>query len=120
VPAGTQLLFAETGADDLFVEEEQMMPFLPIVRVKSVEEGIALAKKAEQGYKHSAMIHSHDVGHMTAMAGRWRPRCSSRTAPVWPGWAAAARATQLLDRHHHRRGHLQPAHLHPRATVRDG
>ena len=45
-----------------------MMPFVPIVRVKSVEEGIALAKKAEHGYKHSAMIHSHDVSHMTAMA----------------------------------------------------
>ena len=44
------------------------MPFLPIVRVKSVEEGIVLSKKAEQGYKHSAMIHSHDVAHMTAMA----------------------------------------------------
>jgi len=68
IPAGTQLLFAETGADDLFVEEEQMMPFLPIVRVKTVEQGIALARKAEQGYKHSAMIHSHDVANMTAMA----------------------------------------------------
>lgn len=68
VPAGTQLLFAETTADDLFVEEEQMMPFLPIVRVKSVEEGIALSKQAEHNYKHSAMIHSHDVAHMTAMA----------------------------------------------------
>ena len=66
--AGTQLLFGETPADHLFVEEEQMMPFVPIVRVKSVEEGIALAKKAEHGYKHSAMIHSHDVSHMTAMA----------------------------------------------------
>jgi aldehyde dehydrogenase len=68
VSAGTQLLFAETAADDLFVEEEQMMPFLPIVRVKSVEEGITLSKKAEHGYKHSAMIHSHDVANMTAMA----------------------------------------------------
>lgn len=68
IPKGTQLLFAETPADHLFVEEEQMMPFLPIVRVKSVEEGIAAAKKAEHGYKHSAMIHSHDVAHMTAMA----------------------------------------------------
>jgi aldehyde dehydrogenase len=68
LPAGTQLLFAETPADHLFVEEEQMMPFLPIVRVKSVEEGIALSKKAEHGYKHSAMIHSHDVANMTAMA----------------------------------------------------
>ncbi len=44
-----------------------MMPFLPIVRVQSVEEGIAAAKKAEHGYKHSAIIHSHDVAHMTAM-----------------------------------------------------
>lgn len=67
IPSGTQLLFAETAADDLFVLEEQMMPFLPVVRVKSVEEGIALAKKAERGYKHSSMIHSHDVAHMTAM-----------------------------------------------------
>jgi len=66
-PAGTQLLFAETHADHLFVEEEQMMPFLPVVRVKTVEEGIAAAKKAEHGYKHSAIIHSHDVANMTAM-----------------------------------------------------
>jgi aldehyde dehydrogenase len=68
LPSGTQLLIAETPADHLFVEEEQMMPFLPIVRVKTVEEGIAHARKAEHGYKHSAMIHSHDVAHMTAMA----------------------------------------------------
>jgi aldehyde dehydrogenase len=68
VPAGTQLLFSETSADSLFVDEEQMMPFLPIVRVKSVEEGIDAARKAEHGYKHSAIIHSHDVSHMTAMA----------------------------------------------------
>jgi aldehyde dehydrogenase len=67
IPSGTQLLFAETAADHLFIEEEQMMPFLPIVRVKSVEEGIVEAKKAEHGYKHSAIIHSHDVAHMTAM-----------------------------------------------------
>lgn len=68
IPAGTQLLFAETSADHLFVDEEQMMPFLPIVRVKTVEEGIAYAKRSERGYKHSAMIHSHDVANMTAMA----------------------------------------------------
>ena len=68
VPASTPLLFGEAPADHLFVREEQMMPFLPVVRVKSVEEGIAAAKVAEHGYKHSAMIHSHDVAHMTAMA----------------------------------------------------
>ncbi len=67
VPAGTQLLFAETDAADPFVAEEQMMPFLPIVRVKSLEEGIARSLEAEHGYKHTAIIHSHDVEAMTAM-----------------------------------------------------
>jgi aldehyde dehydrogenase len=64
----TQLLFAETQADHPFVVEEQMMPFLPVVRVRSVEEGIAAALAAEHNYKHTSMIHSHDVEHMTAMA----------------------------------------------------
>jgi aldehyde dehydrogenase len=67
LPSGTQLLFAETDARHPFVIEEQMMPFLPIVRVKSVEEGIAAAKAAEHEYKHTAIIHSHNVEHMTAM-----------------------------------------------------
>jgi len=68
VPAGTQLLFAETDPNHAFVQEEQMMPMLPIVRVKTVEEGIALSKQAEHEYRHTAIIHSHDVEHMTAMA----------------------------------------------------
>lgn len=67
-PASTELLFAETDADHAFVIEEQMMPLLPIVRVKSVEDGIAAAVKAEHGYKHSAIIHSLNIERMTAMA----------------------------------------------------
>src|SRR5437867_1795409 len=67
LPAGAQLLFAETDAKHPFVVEEQMMPFLPIVRVKSVEEGIAHSLAAEHGYKHTSIIHSHDVENMTAM-----------------------------------------------------
>ena len=68
VPEKTQLLFAETASDHPFVIEEQMMPLIPVVRVKSVEEGIAAAKLAEHDYRHTAIIHSHDVEHMTAMA----------------------------------------------------
>jgi len=68
VPANTQLLFAETDANHAFVQEEQMMPMLPIVRVRSVEEGIALSLQSEHNYKHTAVIHSHDVENITAMA----------------------------------------------------
>jgi aldehyde dehydrogenase len=68
VSARTPLLFAETDAKHAFVVEEQMMPMLPVVRVKSVEEGVAAARHAEHGYKHSAIIHSLNVDHMTLMA----------------------------------------------------
>jgi aldehyde dehydrogenase len=67
VPSNTQLLFAETDGKHPFVTEEQMMPFLPIVRVKTVEEGIARSVEAEHGYKHTSIIHSHNVENMTAM-----------------------------------------------------
>ncbi|MCD6339515.1 MAG: aldehyde dehydrogenase EutE [Verrucomicrobia bacterium] len=67
VPNGTELLFAETEANHPFVFEEQMMPFIPIVRVRDVEEGIREALKAERGYRHTSIIHSNNVEHMTAM-----------------------------------------------------
>lgn len=68
VPANTQLLFAETDANHPFVKEEQMMPFIPVVRVRDIEEGITASKLAEHNYKHTAIIHSHDVENITAMA----------------------------------------------------
>lgn len=68
VPDKSELLFGETDRDHLFVREEQMMPFIPIVRVSSVEEGIQAAVAAEHNYKHTSIIHSHNVEHMTAMA----------------------------------------------------
>ena len=68
VPDKTELLFAETSNDHPFVKEEQMMPFVPVVRVRSVEEGIDWSVAAEHNYKHTSIIHSHDVEHMTAMA----------------------------------------------------
>ncbi len=36
--------------------------------VSSVEEGIEASKIAERNYKHTSIIHSHDVENMTAMA----------------------------------------------------
>lgn len=68
VPANTPLLFAETDADHAFVQEEQMMPVLPIVSVPDFVTGVREAKRAEHNYRHSAIIHSKDVDHMTYMA----------------------------------------------------
>ena len=67
IASGTELLFAETDADHPFVFEEQMMPMVPVIRVRDVQEGIERSIVAEHGYKHSAMIHSLNVEHMTQM-----------------------------------------------------
>ena len=68
VPPATQLLFGETSADHIFVDEEQMMPFIPVVRVANVDAGIAAAIHAEHGYKHTAVMHSQNIRNLTKMA----------------------------------------------------
>jgi aldehyde dehydrogenase len=68
VPADTQLLFGETDENHAFVVEEQMMPFIPVVRVRDVDAAIAASMKAEHGYRHTAIIHTQNVETATRMA----------------------------------------------------
>lgn len=67
IDPNTEMLIAETGADDLFVIEEQMMPLLPIVKANTFDQAVGMAKTSEHGYKHSAMIHTMNVSRMTQM-----------------------------------------------------
>ena len=68
VAENTELLFGETDQYHPFVTVEQMMPFVPFVRVRDIDEGIELAKFYEHGFRHTAIIHSNNVGNMTKMA----------------------------------------------------
>ncbi len=63
-----RLVVAEVTRDHSLVWTEQMMPVMPVVRVKSVDEGIDLAVEAEHGFRHTASIFSNDVGRITRMA----------------------------------------------------
>jgi aldehyde dehydrogenase len=62
------LLFGETDESNPFVPVEQMMPFVPFVRVRTADEGIAAAKKYEHNFRHTAVIHSNNVDTITRMA----------------------------------------------------
>jgi aldehyde dehydrogenase len=63
----TELLFGETDELNPFVSVEQMMPFLPFVRVADIDEAVAKAKHYEHGFRHTSMIHSNNVRNMTKM-----------------------------------------------------
>lgn len=67
VPAKTELLFGETDEHNPFVPVEQMMPFVPFVRCRDVDECIAKAKHYEHGFRHTSIIHSNNVRNMTRM-----------------------------------------------------
>jgi aldehyde dehydrogenase len=67
VPEDTPMLIGETSFDNPWVQHEQMMCFLPIVRCRNADEAMEMAHRAEHGYGHTAMIHSLNVATMTKM-----------------------------------------------------
>jgi aldehyde dehydrogenase len=67
VASEVELLYGETSVDNPFVPVEQMMPFVPFIRCKDADEAIHRAHASEHGFRHTAIIHSHDVRNMTKM-----------------------------------------------------
>lgn len=63
-----RLVLVEVEPDDPLVLTEQMMPILPLVRVQDADEGIDLAKQAEHGFRHTAVMHSKNLDHLSRMA----------------------------------------------------
>lgn len=69
VPAGdVRLLVLETDFDNPFVQVEQLMPVLPVVRCRDVDQAIQLAVKTEGGRRHTASIFSRNIDNMTRFA----------------------------------------------------
>ncbi len=62
-----ELLFGETDENNPFVPEEQMMPFVPLVRARDFDHALELAVKHEHGFGHTAIIHSNNLANITRM-----------------------------------------------------
>jgi acyl-CoA reductase-like NAD-dependent aldehyde dehydrogenase len=68
VDPSIRLVVAEVPVEHSLVWTEQMMPVMPVVRVKDVDTAIDLAVRSEHGFRHTASIHSANVSTITAMA----------------------------------------------------
>ncbi len=80
-----RLVIAEVDRNHPFVITEMLMPVLAIVRVANVDEAIEEAYRAEQGNKHSAMIHSMHVHNMSKAARRMNTTIFVKNAPSYSG-----------------------------------
>ena len=63
-----RLVVADVPNEHSLVWTEQMMPVFPVTRVPNVDIAIALAVRVEHGFRHTAGIHSANVGTITRMA----------------------------------------------------
>lgn len=88
INSDARLIIAETDFAHPFVQVEMMMPILPVVRVKNIEEAITLAVKAEHGNRHSAHIHSKNVDRLTAFAKAVETTIFVKNAPSYAGIGA--------------------------------
>jgi propionaldehyde dehydrogenase len=67
------------------VQLEQLMPVIPVVRVRDFEQGLKLAVEVEHGNRHTAIIHSHHMGRVTRYGRAIRPTLLVCNAPSYAG-----------------------------------
>lgn len=80
-----RLILVEVERDDPLVLSEQMMPILPLVRVRDADEAIDLAKLAEHGFRHTAVMHSKNLDHLSRMAREMDCSIFVKNGPSYDG-----------------------------------
>jgi len=63
-----RLIVVEVPREHSLVWTEQLMPVMPVVRVRDSDEAIDLAVKAEHGFGHTAAIYSRNLATITRMS----------------------------------------------------
>jgi aldehyde dehydrogenase len=63
-----RLLVCHVDEQHPFVQHELLMPVIGMVRVRDAAEAIATAVRVEHGFCHTAVMHSTNIDHMSAMA----------------------------------------------------
>ncbi len=81
----TKAIIIEVKKDHPFVQEELMMPILPIVRVKDIDEAIKVAVEVEHGFRHTAIMHSKNIDNLTRMAKEIQTTIFVKNGPSYAG-----------------------------------
>ena len=68
VPDDLRLGVIDVPVDHPLMWTEQMMPIMPVARVKTADEAIDLAVACEGGRRHTAVMHSKNIDNLSRMA----------------------------------------------------
>ena len=83
---GARLIIADVDETHPFVRTEMLMPVLGIVKVQSdIENAVRMAILAENGCRHTAIMHSQDVGNLSLAARALNTTIFVKNAPSFSG-----------------------------------
>ncbi len=85
VPASTRLLLCEVGREHPLLWTEQLMPVMPLVRVKDCDTAIDLAVECEHGFRHTAIMHSLNIAKLSKMAKAMNCSIFIKNGPSYAG-----------------------------------
>lgn len=85
VPETVRAIIIEVDRTHPFVLHELMMPVLGVVRVGTFEEAVDLAVEVEAGLRHSAIIHSSNIYHMSEFGKAINTTIFVKNAPSYAG-----------------------------------
>ncbi|NJD02058.1 MAG: aldehyde dehydrogenase EutE [Ruminiclostridium sp.] len=85
VPDDIRLAIVEVDEAHPLVNLEQLMPVLPIVRAKDVNQAVKMAVKAEQRNGHTAMMHSRNIENLSKMAKEINTSIFVKNGPSYAG-----------------------------------
>ncbi|HDL6860851.1 TPA: aldehyde dehydrogenase EutE [Yersinia enterocolitica] len=80
-----RLLLVEVAGDDPLVTTEQLMPLLPVVRVKDFDAALTLALHVEGSLHHTATMHSQNVSRLNLAARLLQTSIFVKNGPSYAG-----------------------------------
>jgi acyl-CoA reductase-like NAD-dependent aldehyde dehydrogenase len=81
----TRLLLCDVDNDHPLVWTEQLMPVMPLTRVKDCDTAIDLAVKCEHGFRHTAIMHSLNIAKLSKMAKTMNCSIFIKNGPSYAG-----------------------------------
>jgi len=85
IPEGTKILLCEVDKNHPLLWTEQLMPVLPLVRVKDADTAIRLGFEMEHGYRHTAVMHSRNIDKLSEMARLMNCSLFVKNGPSYAG-----------------------------------
>ncbi|MBM4394813.1 MAG: aldehyde dehydrogenase EutE [Deltaproteobacteria bacterium] len=87
VPDECRIAFMEVEESHPMVQVEQLLPVLPFVRVRNVDDAIQAGLRIEHGYRHTAVMHSLNISNLHRYAAAANTSIFVKNGPSFAGLA---------------------------------